>query len=278
MQNREDGGTGMRSGDRPPRALGPLLRTLRARRRLFGVIVLVVVVASIVLVAMRTPAYDATAQILVTAVPQTNDAFVGLPVVRESDDPLRPVQTAAALLDDPVIAAQTAQQVGGMSVRDVLHAVTVRPQGGSDVVAVTAQTSSPQRSALLANAYAANAVRHRDALLRTAIRGELATLRSTITRIAASGAAAPGDVEDHVAQLERAQATGDPTLSLAHAAARPISPSGIASPALVGLALVCGAAAGIVAVLVLGEPAAAQATAVRSTGERPDRTVAHGSG
>src|SRR6188472_1040753 len=78
-----------------------IVQAIRARPLLTG----------LALIAARSPTYRATAQVLFTpqesATPES-----GLPILRDSGDPTRLVQTAAALIDSDAAVAATAAKMG----------------------------------------------------------------------------------------------------------------------------------------------------------------------
>src|SRR5215213_1962207 len=94
-------------------ALGPYLRAIRAHKPLMVLTTLAFVAAALAWLAFaRTPTYEATANLLVTPLPQDDQTFRGLQLLRDSGDPTRTVQTAASLVTAPEAARRTATQLG----------------------------------------------------------------------------------------------------------------------------------------------------------------------
>ena len=62
---------------------------------MFALITLAAVGASLAFLVVRANVYEATATVLVEAVPQEDQTFIGLPVIRDTGDPVRTAQTAA---------------------------------------------------------------------------------------------------------------------------------------------------------------------------------------
>ncbi|MEA2130764.1 MAG: hypothetical protein QOJ85_3655, partial [Solirubrobacteraceae bacterium] len=94
-------------------SLGPYLRAIRSRALVFVLVTLAAVGAAAALVATRSPTYQATAELLVTPLQQDDRTFLGIELLRDSGDPTRTVQTAAALISSPVAATRTARELGG---------------------------------------------------------------------------------------------------------------------------------------------------------------------
>ncbi len=98
----------------PPRsaegALGPYLRAIRSHRMLVILVTLAAIAAAVAWTVLRTPSYSATAEMLVTPVAQEDQTFLGLPVLRDSGDPTRSVQTAANQIHSSAAAVRTADE------------------------------------------------------------------------------------------------------------------------------------------------------------------------
>ena len=108
----------------------------------------VTVVACGAWLAVRSPAYETTAQLLVSPLPQDDTTFIGIQVLRESPEPTRTMQTAASLISSRTAAQLTAARLGaGWDTTEVEDAVAVKPQGESNILAVTARTDSPTKAA-----------------------------------------------------------------------------------------------------------------------------------
>jgi capsular exopolysaccharide synthesis family protein len=224
-------------------ALGPYVRAIRSRALVFVLVTLAAVGAAGVLLATRSPTYETTAELLVTPLQQDDRTFLGITLLRDSGDPTRTVQTAAALIASPVVAARTARELGGGLTREsVENAVKVEPLGESNIVGVTAEATSAREAARLANSYASIAVDRRSEVLR----------RQVVSAIAdyAGDALSPED-RTRLSELQAVRDRGDPTLSLSQRAQPPEKPTDAPAWLVLGLALVAGLTLGaIVAVLV----------------------------
>src|SRR3954452_24204242 len=158
--------------ERPEGALGPYLRAIRAHRLTVALIVLAALAGALLYVALRAPTYEASADILVTPLPQDDQTFIGVQVVRDSpSDPTRTVQTAANLLDSPNAAALAARRLGhGWTFASVDSATDVQPKGQSNILTVSAEShKSGADAARIANTFATAALTARATTLKTQI-------------------------------------------------------------------------------------------------------------
>jgi Mrp family chromosome partitioning ATPase len=212
------------------------------------VLVLVVTVAavlgSILWIAVRPPDYEATAKLLVVPLPQEDQTFLGLQLLRDSGDPTRTVQTAATLIESAQAADRTAGAIGqGWSGKRVLKAVEVTPEGESNILAVTATADSGELAARLANTFARSALEIREEALERQASAEIERLKADTNPT--------GDITERINQLERVRSGGDPTLELSQAARVPDSPSGPPTPVIIVLAALAGFTLGSGAALLL---------------------------
>jgi tyrosine-protein kinase len=234
----------------PRGALESYLRAIRAHRLLVVVVVLATLFASIVWMTQRTPEYKATARLLVTPLPQT-DEFLGLPVIRDSGDPTRTMQTAATLLELPEAAQATADKLGGgWSAQKVLDAVELEPEGESNILAVTARAEGKEAAIELANTFTDAALAERNAALSRAADPIIARLNQTRARLGASDPSA-ADIEDRIVTLEALSAAGDPSTKLSRRAGPSASVAGAPPWLIVFLALLAGVVLGSVAALLM---------------------------
>ena len=196
--------------------LGPYVRAVRTHPRLILVCGLLAAAASIAWVTARSPTYRATAQILVAPISQDDQTYLGIQVVRDSPgDPTRTVQTAATLIDTRAAARLAAANLGnGWTTGAVDGAVSVEPQGQSNVVAVTGEASNGRDAARLANAFARAALADRNAHRPPPGRRRAGALQARAATASDTQASA---LADRRTALEAA-AGRDPTLSLAQTA------------------------------------------------------------
>ncbi|MEA2252412.1 MAG: hypothetical protein QOG70_2654 [Solirubrobacteraceae bacterium] len=198
-------------------ALAPYVRAVRAHWILALSVFGAVLVGALLWLAVRPASYDARAQLLVTPLPQDDTTFLGLPLLRDSGDPTRTVQTAAALIDNDPVAARTATGMGrGWSANRVKQAVSVQPEGQSNVIDVSATASPAAQAVKLANTYTRTALDVRRDQLRAAVGAAIAALSA---QVAPGGTGAGNaDLLTRLNDLRRIQDGQDPTISLSEQA------------------------------------------------------------
>src|SRR5919201_1888345 len=202
-------------------ALRPYLRAIREHLLLVALVVLVALGAGIAFVTLRSPRYEATAELLISPLPQDDTTFRGLSLIRDTGDPARTAQTATALIDTRAAATVAAKKLGdGFTAQEVQNQTDVTPLGDSDVLAVTAQSDHPDQAARIANQFANSALEARRSVLLT-------------------------EVNAAIAQAD------DPTLALSQRAVPPSSPAGVPAPLVVVLSLLAGLTIGAGAALLL---------------------------
>ena len=194
------------------------------------------------LLATREPLYKSTAQLLVTPLPQDDRTFLGTGLLRDSGDPTRTVQTAAALVASPLAAQRTARRLGhGLTEQQVEGDVDVQPLGDSNILSVTASSTTADAATRLANEYAQSAL---------AVRGE--QIRRQID--AAIGAVGPNPAQAdnaRLAELRAVRERGDPTLTLSQPALTPRSAGGAPAWLVLVLATMAGFTLGSIAALLI---------------------------
>ncbi len=220
-------------------------------------VTLVAVAASLAAAASREPTYSATAQLVITPLPQWDETFLGTSLVRDAGDANRTAATIAQVVDSPAVARETAAVLGDRTTeRLISEAVQVEPVAGTNVLAVTAMARDRGSAVRMADAFAASvlAVRWRS------IEQELDERIALITRIAGGDAGAE-EAAQPVRTLRVIRSAGsDPTMTLTRS--RPATKVGeLPTPAIVALALGGGLFVGALIALVLariGEQAAAR--------------------
>jgi Mrp family chromosome partitioning ATPase/capsular polysaccharide biosynthesis protein len=235
-------------------ALGPYLRAIRAHRAVVIFTTLAFLAAAVFWLSfVRTPSYEATANLLVTPLPQDDETFRGLQLLRDSGDPTRTLQTAASLVTSPEAARRTADALGdGWSTQRVLDSVNVEPQGESNILAVTGSADDPDLAARLANTFAEETLAVRRDALNRDVRPLLGQLRERRDALGSSDTEAAAQLEDRINQLESVGTTGnDPTLSVSQEAEVPLSSSGAGAPVIIVLALLAGLALGAAAAVLM---------------------------
>jgi Mrp family chromosome partitioning ATPase/capsular polysaccharide biosynthesis protein len=236
-------------------AVGPYLRAVRRHWRLVAVVSLLTVLVSAITVSRIASSYSSSASILVTPLPEGSAGFVGIGIVVDTGNPGQTVQTAAALIDTPNAAAAAAKALGpAWTASSVFGAVTVTPQGASDVLLVTATASTPRDAQRVANAFATAGVAYRASVVQAQIAATLTGLEARIVQLQHSqpGSAELAALATAAGQLRGVQGTGgEPTLSLSQTAQLPTSSNGTSRALVLFLALVGGFALASVAALGL---------------------------
>ncbi len=239
----------------PEPALGPYLRALRRHWRLIAAITVLTAAVAAVTALRSGQTYSSTATVLVSPLDQGDANFVDTGVVLETGEPVRTVQTAAALINSLPAARTTAQKLGGgWNTGRVQAAVSVTPLGQSDVLNVTAQAESPAQAVKLANTFAQAAVAYRASIVQHNIEAQLRELNNHLELIGGSGVAnlsLAQELATRIAALRAAQVGGgDPTLAVS-GLARTASTTGAPRWLIVLLALIGGFAIGSVAALAV---------------------------
>jgi capsular exopolysaccharide synthesis family protein len=215
--------------------------TVRERIWLVVIALVITTLASIAYVLVTSKSYDAEADLLVT--PVASDTLPNIPLIRESADPTRDVETAARLVTNNDVARRVIAELHLTdSPEDLLKQVTAEPVAQSDIVAVTASEGSPEKARDIANSFARQAVAERTDQLHRQVENQVNVLQAQL-------AAGPQPaLSARIAELQSLGSGPDPTLSLETAADVPNSPSK-PRPALT-------ISGGILAGLVLGLVAA----------------------
>jgi capsular exopolysaccharide synthesis family protein len=220
------------------------MRALRAHRLIVLAITLVALAAAVGWLAHRAPQYQAKAEILVSPLPQDDQTFLGIPdILRDSaSDPTRTIQTAATFLDSPLAAQVAARKVGhGYTLDSVQNAVTVEPQGESNILAVTAKVADDkQLAAQVANQFAAAALQVRAQQLRKEIDAQLTQLQARLRGVPSTDTVTRSTIAAQINQLEAANNGKDPTLSLLETARVPSAAVGAPAWLVIALSLVAG--------------------------------------
>jgi tyrosine-protein kinase len=225
------------ASERTEGALGPYVRAIAAHRLLVLSTTLLALLGAVAWLVLRSPDYEAKAEILVNPVSIDDATFFGITLPRESPgDPTRTIQTAATLVRSSQAADIAAPKVG-LSRSEVLDRVNVDPQGQSNILAVSASDESAKRAALIADEFAKAALQARGAIVSGQLKARIATLQAQLDALRRGGGARSTQADQTRADISQLQAVNngtDPTLSLSQTAGIPGSPTG-APPWLVFL-------------------------------------------
>ena len=164
--------------------------------------------------------YTATAEVLVSPFDQYDRAVLGLDLIRDSGDPSRTLQTAAALLESRAAAQRTAETLGdGWSADRVLAAVEIQPLGESNVLGVTATATDGDDATRLADLFTRTALELRSDRLARQVDARVAQLEARQRRVPETDAALRQELAQDINDLENVRAgRADPTLTLSQRA------------------------------------------------------------
>lgn len=225
--------------DRRPLDVGRLyLRAIRTHWLVATLFVAAVLAGSVLVLDRRSPTYEATAELLVSPVDPADTSFSGLSVVQELGDPTRTIQTAAALVENRDIAENAADRLGDPWTGDrVEDAITVSPQGQTNVLEIRASTDDGPEAAAVADAYAEAVVDVRGAALQSDVDGVVDRLQAQLATLAPDAGATRQALQQRVAELELLGVSGDPTVSPAETASVPPSSEGLSAGIVLAVAL-----------------------------------------
>src|SRR3989440_11752746 len=118
-------------------------RTLHERLPLIVAVTLVTTLAAVLYLAVASDQYRAEADLLVTPVSQNDTALTGLPLIRESSDPTRDVETAARLVVTRAVAVRAKAQLNLSDGPNLIQQHDkADPVAQSNLVAITATAHS----------------------------------------------------------------------------------------------------------------------------------------
>ncbi|MEA2330023.1 MAG: tyrosine-protein kinase [Thermoleophilaceae bacterium] len=223
-------------------------RTLRERLGLILLVTLTTTLVAAGYLAVATDKYEAEADLLVIPAPRDDSSLTGLPLIRESSDPTRDVETASRLVTSRNVAERVKRELGlDESVNELLKKVTAEPVAQSNIVAVRAQADSPEEARDIANGFATGVVATRSELVRKEADELLGRIREDLQTAEAAGENTDA-ISQQLAQLQTIRAAGDPTIRVETRADAPESPFAprptltIAAGLLAGLILGIGGA------------------------------------
>jgi Mrp family chromosome partitioning ATPase/capsular polysaccharide biosynthesis protein len=227
------------------------LRALTARRRVLFLVTAAALVVGILWVAQRPPSYKASAQILLSPLPQADSSLFGVSLLREATGSGRTLDTAVTLLDTPSAAARAAREMGnGWTRARMAEAVSVKLRPAANIIDVSAEASSPGEAARVANTFARAALgQRRDLVSQQAS----VALRRAEAQLESIGRLNPDDAAALLARVNKLEDVADgtdPTMTLSELATPPDHPSGVPALLVVIAAGIGGLALGAGAILL----------------------------
>jgi capsular exopolysaccharide synthesis family protein len=190
-------------------------RILRERAGLIGLVTLVTTLVAVAYLATATQQYQAEADLLVIPASRDQAGLDGLPIIRESSDPTRDVETAGRLVTGPDVAKRVKAQLGlNDSVEDLRNKkVKAEPVAQSNIVSIRAHADSPELARDIANGFADGVVAERDQVVRAEADKLITGLRSQLQDAQQAGEDTKS-LSDQIAELQSLREGGDPTLSV----------------------------------------------------------------
>jgi polysaccharide biosynthesis transport protein len=169
---------------------------------------------AIAYVAIAPKTYQGESELLIT--PVASDTLPSLPLIRQSADPTRDVETAARLVTTTNVANRVRDQLHiKESAEDLLKKVSAEPVAQSNIVAIRAEEHSKTEARNLASAFADATVAEQTDKLHSEI-------SSQITGLQAQGAT--GTLGDRLAELQSLSQGPNPTIRVEAPSELPQSP------------------------------------------------------
>lgn len=204
----------------------PYLRALRAHWRLIIFVVSIAVGTAAGASLLAEKRYEAEADILVTPVQLADDTFIGIPVLRETDQG-RSVVTAARLVKTPEMDARVRTRLEGTALAGInpLRHVDAVPQEQSNVVTIVGKHNTAAGAAVIANAFAEELVAERTESFQSAVDEVVARLQRLLDAIPKGQRDGPEalTLQQRLAELQ--SLTRDPTLDILSEAVPPGAPT-----------------------------------------------------
>ena len=199
------------------------VEVLRERWRFVAVALIVTLLAAGLYLATAEKSYEAEANLLVTPVSSSDDSTLsGLPLIRESNDPTRDVETAARLVTTRDVAARVIETLNlDESTESVLGRVEAEPVAQSNIVAITASAPDPVEARDLANEFGRSVIVDRTEALHEAVDQRIQVLEEQ----AETDSLTSATVAAQLSQLRALRGQNDPTMRLETPADAPESQS-----------------------------------------------------
>ncbi|HEU0019220.1 MAG TPA: Wzz/FepE/Etk N-terminal domain-containing protein, partial [Thermoleophilaceae bacterium] len=227
------------------------MQTVRERLPLILTTIAVTTVVALLYLVVASKTYEAEADLLVTPV-SSDEAFTGLPLIRESSDPTRDVETVARLVTTREVAERAkAELETDLSVDELLKKVEAAPIAQSNLVAVTAKGGSAEEAADIANAFGAGVVANRTEQLQQQIDELIVQLRQRVENEPPLDSSDPNSAAQELSRLETLRAGQDPTLRLETEATPPDNQASPRPVLTIFVGLIGGAVLGIGAAFAL---------------------------
>src|SRR4051794_15447065 len=194
--------------------LARYVSTIRERKWLIALTVLVTTLASVVYVLTAPKVYDAEADLLITPIDNNDPTLSGLGLISSSSDPTRDVETASKLVTSTTVAKRVKVKLhDSRSAEQLLQKVSVAPVATSNIVAVTAEGGSPKESQQLANAFAQESVANRTDNFHNQIDQRIANISTQVKGTpSAAELADTNSLASQLTRLKLLRSGNDPTI------------------------------------------------------------------
>ena len=223
--SRDSGSTTWRRPQSGSTGLERYFRVIRERLGLIALVTLTTTLMAAAYLAVATEQYRAEADLLVIPASRDDTALNSLPLIRESSDPTRDVETASRLVTSRNVAEAVKTDLGLDQSADSLRAqVTAEPVAQSNIVAVTATADSPDLARDLANGFANGVVEQRSKVIRTEAEKQITGLRDQLKQAVDNGENTVDALAAQIAELQSIAQSGDPTMTVDTRADAPSSP------------------------------------------------------
>jgi tyrosine-protein kinase len=223
---RDSAGTGWRRPQSGSTGLERYFRVIRERLGLIAIVTATTTVLAAAYLGVATEKYSAEADLLVIPASRDDTALNGLPLIRESSDPTRDVETASRLVKSRNVAKVVKADLGlDQSEDSLLSQVNAEPVAQSNIVAVSASADSPDLARDIANGFADGVVTQRDKVVRAEAEKQITGLRTQLQKASDTGETTNATaLASAIAELQSVVEGGDPTLSVETRADAPSSP------------------------------------------------------
>lgn len=249
------GVTGLSSAGWVPPEEGIVQQGLRTlRRRKWAVLQSLIIVPVIALLySLHEPTtYTASAGLLFQNPAQTALS----PNSAASIDPTAVTATNSSLISLPIISVYASRAVSGrVSPAEIKASVSVASNNtsGSSVTEISAQSTSPQRAATIANAYGAGYIAFAKHSNQTAFAASIRQVEANLAKLPATAAnsAQRRDLTTELTSLQNAEATNNGGAVLVQPATPPSAPSSPKTTRNVVLGIIIGLLLGVLLALLL---------------------------
>jgi len=200
---------------------------VRARKWLIAAIVVGAAALAFVASATQSNRYQASADLQFGRTTNA-DAVITGGAADPTEDPTRAAATNLALAGLDNVAARVKQRFrGSATVQEIRNAVSIHAQGESDVVTVTAEWSTPEQAAAVANAFATEIVAMRRETAQADIQRGIDALQARIppNPTTAADRTTAATIQGKITDLESLKALTTGNVHIADRATPPDSPS-----------------------------------------------------